>query len=178
MNKPLLSRLLLVIGVPTLYALFVRYFFGLGSVSELYTVKSVTFLFLMPTVIGALTVYLSSPEKAASLAYRILMPWAPVFVFFAATMLLSMEGWICWFMVMPLFLFTASIGGLIGGYLKKRSNDGKAYASLFALMPFLAAPLESLVEAIPGTYEAYTCIDIRSTPERIWDNVTRVAEIP
>jgi hypothetical protein len=178
MNKPLLTRLLLVVGVPTLYALLVRYFFGLGSVSELYTVMSVTFLFLMPMVIGALAVYLSSPDKGASLAYRILIPWVPVFVFFAATMLLSMEGWICWIMVMPLFLFTASVGGLLGGYLKKKVHDGKAYVSVLALSPFLVAPVENMIGAIPGTYEAYTCIDIRSTPERIWDNVTRVREIP
>jgi hypothetical protein len=178
MNKPLATRIALVLGVPVLYALAIRYFFGLSQVSELYSVMTITFLFLMPTVVGALTVYFSSPENIKNLAYRILAPWAPVIIFFIATIALSWEGWICWIMVMPLFLVAASIGGLVAGYLKTRPRDGKALVSVLALSPLLVAPLESLVEAIPGTYEAYTSIDIRSTPDRIWDNVTRVGEIP
>lgn len=178
MNKSMALRLFLVLGVPVLYALGVRYFFGLSSTSELYSVMSVTFLFLMPTVIGALTVYLSSPQRANGLVYRLLVPWVPVLLFFALTIALSWEGWICWIMVMPLFLAAASLGGLIGGYLRNRTGDGKTYVSLMALTPFLLSPLESMTGSSPASFEAYTFIDIRATPERIWDNVTRVREIP
>ena len=178
MNKSLATRIALVLAVPVLYALAIRYLFGLSPVSELYSVMSITFLFLMPTVVGALTVYLSSIDNVRSLAYRILAPWAPILIFFIATIALSWEGWICWIMVLPLFLFAASIGGLVAGYIKMSSRDGKALVSILALSPLMVAPLENMIGSIPGTYEAYTCIDIRSTPDRIWDNVTRVSEIP
>jgi hypothetical protein len=169
MNKPLATRIALVLAVPVLYALVIRYFFALSIVSELYSVMSITFLFLMPTVVGALTVYLSSIDNVRSLAYRILAPWASVLVFFIATIALSWEGWICWIMVLPLFLVAASIGGLVAGYFRMGSRDGKALVSVLALSPLMVAPLENMIGAIPGTYQAYTCIDIRSTPERIWD---------
>lgn len=34
------------------------------------------------------------------------------------------------------------------------------------------------IEKIPATYKAYTYIDIDAPTEKIWDNVTRVKEIP
>jgi hypothetical protein len=34
-----------------------------------------------------------------------------------------------------------------------------------------------MIGSIPGTYEAYTYIDIDAPTEKIWDNVTRVREI-
>ncbi|GLU43607.1 hypothetical protein Musp01_12310 [Muricauda sp. NBRC 101325] len=39
-------------------------------------------------------------------------------------------------------------------------------------------PLESVMEKISSTYQAYTYIDINAPSEKIWDNVTRVKEIP
>ena len=35
-----------------------------------------------------------------------------------------------------------------------------------------------MIETIPGTYKAYTYIDINAPVEKIWNNVTRVKEIP
>ena len=37
--------------------------------------------------------------------------------------------------------------------------------------------VEQLIEKIPGTYKAYTYIDIHSNTEKIWKNVTRVKTI-
>ena len=178
MNKSSLPRLLLVILIPTLYALVLRFFFGIETWRDLFTVMSVSFLFCLPTIVGALAVYYSSVEQARRPAYRIFAPWIPVMLFFVITLALSWEGWACWIMVLPLFLGAASIGGLIGAHFKLRKKDDKLYMSILVLLPFLLAPLERMVGAIPGTYRAYTYIDINSTPGKIWENVTRVKEIP
>lgn len=164
------------VGVPVLYALFLRFFFGINDWKELFSVMSVTFLFCLPTIIGVLTIHFSAEEKVRRLAYRLLMPWVPVFVFFVLTLAFAWEGWACWLMALPLFLVAASVGGLIGGYLKLRKND-KAYISVLALLPFFLSPAEQFIGSIPGTYEAYTFIDINAPADRIWSNVTRVKEI-
>lgn len=169
---------LIAIGIPTLYAVVLRLFFGIDNWNELFSVMSVTFLFLLPTIVGALTVYLSCTEKAKSIAYRIFTPWIPVFLFLIITLALAIEGWACWLMILPIFLIAASIGGLLGGYLKIRKRNDRLNISLLVLLPLLIGPIESMIETIPGTYKAYTYIDINAPAEKIWDNVTRVKEIP
>ncbi|MCZ2355987.1 MAG: hypothetical protein LC115_04740 [Bacteroidia bacterium] len=169
---------LIAIGIPTLYAVILRLFFGIDTWNDLFSVMSVTFLFLLPTIVGALTVYLSAPEKAKSIAYRIFAPWIPVFLFLIITLALAIEGWACWLMILPVFLIAASIGGLIGGYLKTKKANNRLNISILVFLPFLIGPIESLIDTIPGTYKAYTYIDIDAPAEKIWDNVTRVKEIP
>jgi len=172
------NNTLIAIGIPTLYAVVLRLLFGIDNWNELFSVMSVTFLFLLPTIVGTLTVYLSSFEKAKSVAYRIFTPWIPVFLFLVITLALAIEGWACWLMIFPVFLVAASIGGLLGGYLKIRKGNDRLNISLLVLMPFLIGPIESMIEKIPGTYKANTYIDIDAPTEKIWDNVTRVKEIP
>lgn len=178
MEKSILKRTLLIIGIPTLYAVLLRLFFGVETWRDLYSVMSISFLFCLPTIVGALTVYFSSVDKVRKFAYRFFIPWIPILIFFVLTLALAWEGWACWIMVLPLFLIAASIGGLIGGSFKLRKKDNKIYISVLTLLPIFIAPVEQIVGAIPGTYEAYTYIDINSTADKIWDNVTRVREIP
>jgi len=172
------KKTLLVLGVPTLYAVIVRLFFGVHAWSDLFSVMSLSFLLLLPTIVGALTVCLSSPQQAGSVVYRIFAPWISVLLFFALTMILALEGWACWVMILPIFLIASSIGGFIGGYLKSRGASKKMSVSVLVFVPFMLAPLESSIERTPAVYYATTYIDISAPAEKIWDNVTRVQEIP
>lgn len=179
MNKKIKSTII-AIGIPVVYAILVRMVFGmrLKTWDDYFQVMSTTFLFLLPTIIGALTVYLSSQEKAKSIAYRIFTPWVPVLLFLFLTLAWGIEGWACWIMILPVFLLAASIGGLFGGYLKTYKKNDRLNISLLVLLPFLVGPIESIIETIPATYKAYTYIDIDAPAEKIWNNVTRVKEIP
>lgn len=179
MNRKI-KNYLIVIGIPVIYAILIRIIFGLKlkTWNDLFEVMSVTFLFLLPTIIGTLTVYLSSQKKAKSIAYRIFTPWIPIFLFLILTLAWGIEGWACWIMILPVFLLTASIGGIFGGYLKTHRKNDRLNISILVLLPFLIGPIESLIGTIPGTYKAYTYIDINAPVEKIWDNVTRVKEIP
>lgn len=172
-----LKRILIIIGIPTLYGILLRILFGVDSWDSLFSVMSVTFLFCLPTIIGALTVYFSSIEKVKKFSYRFFVPWIPIFAFFLITLMVSLEGWACWLMALPLFLLAASVGGLIGGYFKLKKRDNKVYVSLLVFLPFFISPIEKLVGEIPGTYKVDTYIDINAPAETIWDKVIRVKEI-
>lgn len=176
MNKKL-KNLLLVVIVPTLYAILLRLLFGIQELEEILGVMTITFLFCLPTILGILTVYFSDIEKVEKLSYRLFMPWVPIILFLVVTLFLAIEGWACWIMILPVFFVAASIGGLIGGYLKLKKPNDKLNLSFFVLLPFLLAPLENLIQSIPATYQAHTYIDIKADPDNIWDNVTKVAEI-
>jgi len=177
MKKSKLKTLLIAIAIPTLYAVTLRVIFGIKTWDELFGVMTVTFLFLLPTTVGALTVYLSSEENAKKHSYQVFAPWLPIFLFLVITIALEIEGWACWLMILPLFLIASTIGGFIGAYLKLRRRNDKLNISILVLLPFIFSPIESLIETIPGTYKAYTYIDINAPAEKIWDNVTSVKEI-
>ncbi|WP_212001576.1 DUF2029 domain-containing protein [Chitinophaga sp. HK235] len=167
-----------IIAIPLLFGLSLRFIFGLNSVEAIYSVMGLSFLFLVPFGIGALTIYLSSKENASRRAYRVFMPWAPIGAFFLLTLLLGWEGWACWLMVLPLFLLAASLGGKVAARYKLRDrNRERIYVSLIALLPLVVSPAEQLIKKIPGQYRAYTYIDIHASKENIWKNVTRVSEI-
>ena len=173
------KRLSLALGLPVLFAFVVRFIFGVDSWSSLFSVMTLSFLLLLPSGIGALTIYFSKTENVRSRAYQIFMPWCPVFAFFVLTLMLSTEGWACWIMALPLFMLGASLGGLIAGYFKVKGSNEKENlsVSVLVLLPFLCSPLEQLIATIPGTYQAYTYIDIQASKFTIWNNVTSVKAI-
>ena len=174
-----IKRILLVVGIPVIAALFIRYVFGLSDWKSLWGVMTFTFFASLPYVVGILSIYFSNIERVKSLAYRIFIPWVPIFLFFVITLAIAIEGWACWIMVLPLFLIFASLGGLTAGYfkLKKSRQANHLHISLAVLLPFFIAPVENMIGKIPGFYQAYTFIDINSSKEKIWSNVTRVREI-
>jgi len=177
MDKKKLKTYLIVIAIPTIYALLLRLFFGVATWKELFSVMSVTFLVFLPFIVGVLAIYFSDIEKVKNIPYRIFVPWIPIFFFFLITLALAIEGWACWIMVLPFFLVAASIGGLISAYYKLKKSESKVYISLLVLLPLLLSPIESIIGKIPGTYKAYTYIDIKAPADKIWKNVTRVQEI-
>ncbi|MEY4931407.1 MAG: hypothetical protein RI909_2131 [Bacteroidota bacterium] len=177
MINPKLLTLLKVIAIPTAYAIILRLIFGVSTWKELFFVMSLSFLFCLPTAVGALAIYFSNVEQVRKLWYRVFMPWIPVFVFLIITLAVALEGWACWLMVLPLFLIAASLGGLLGGYFKMKKQSANLSISVLALLPLFMSPIEAMVGSIPGTYQAYTFIDINAPADVIWSNVTRVREI-
>ena len=69
-----LRKAFIIFGIPTIYAVVIRLIFGSEPWNEFFQVMSVVFLFILPVILGCLTVYLSDEEDAQKTAYRILAP--------------------------------------------------------------------------------------------------------
>ena len=179
MNQQRIIKLLFIIGIPIAALFLSSVIFKIDLFRDFFSVLSMSFIFLIPFGAGALTVYLSSIEKATSTVYRIFLPWIPILIFFVLTLLIAFEGWACWLIALPIFLISASIGGYLGGYLKVRKSKktGQINISLFILIPFVLSPIERMIKVIPGQYKAYTSIDVHSSADKIWSNITSVREI-
>jgi len=169
----------IIIAIAVLFGLIMRLLFDIDSWRSLYQVMSLSFLFLVPFAIGAITIYFSSIEKVRKINYRIFMPWVPILSLLTVTIALTVEGWACWLMALPIFLIAASLGGLAAGHFKlKKNKNENTYVSLLVLLPLFISPIEQAIGSIPGKYEAYTYIDIHAANRgKIWDNVTRVKQI-
>jgi len=173
MNQQKFFSIVKIIAIPLVYALLLRTVFGESTWSGVFSMMSKTFLFLLPSIVGALTVYFSKEAHARRWTYRIFVPWLPIVGFFIITLLFAIEGWPCLLMILPIFLLAASIGGIMKG----KKKDNKVYLSILVLLPLFVSPLESLLGAETTSYKAYTFIDIQAPAEKIWDEVTRVREI-
>jgi len=164
--------------IPVVFALISRALFSLAELNDFFVLMNTGFIFFVPFALGALTINLSPIEKVKSRAYRLCMPWLPIFIFFVVTTLLNIEGWACWIMIMPVFLIAASIGGEVAGFFKiEKHKNEKMYISFILLLPLFISPIEQHIAKIPGRYKADTHIDIHASKEQIWKNVTRVREI-
>ncbi|WPU93003.1 hypothetical protein SNE25_27145 [Mucilaginibacter sabulilitoris] len=171
-------RVTLAIFAAVAFAFIVRYLFAIDSLSALYSVMTVTFLLCLPFGVGYLTVYICKDETVEYSAAAFFVPFIPIFIFFFATLLIKVEGMACWIMIMPIFLILAGLGGITARYIKfKKRDKNKTFVYIVLLLPFFLSPIEKMIGAIPGTYKAYTEIDIRASKEQIWKNVTRVRAI-
>ena len=103
MYQQKLLTTLKIIAIPTIYALLLRFVFGVSTWRGLFTMMSTTFLFLLPFIVGALTVYLSDREKVQKLSYRFFAPWLPIFGFLIITLIFAIEGLPCLLMILPIF---------------------------------------------------------------------------
>lgn len=172
------KRLLKIIGLPLLFAFIARFIFNVKTWESAFTLMSLTFLFMVPSAIGAITIYFSSIEKVRSYSYRFFMPWVPISIFMVLTLFFSIEGWACWLMIMPVFLIAASLGGLLAGHYKiKRHDKERMYLSILVLLPLFLSPIEQWIGSVNNQYEAYTYIDLHADKAKIWQNVTRVRAI-
>lgn len=160
--------------VGLVYGLIGRLLFGFESFETVFGIMTVSFIFFVPLVIGALAVLWrrSEPSWGTAVAF----PWVPVVLTIAATLLLAWEGLICAIVWVPVSLVCASIGGLIGKAVRSsRSPRGMAFA--LAALPVVFAPIEN---QMPNPVAARTVLDsivIEADAQAVWREIREVRPI-
>jgi hypothetical protein len=171
------KTLLYLVGIPVAYPLVLRLLYKVPRLEGVFTLMSISFLFVVPFIVGTLTTYLASENFTNTKLKAVFLPWIPILIFFFVTFLFAIEGWPCLLMIAPIFLIAASIGGSFGIKLRKRDKSNRLQLSALTILPFLISPVEQMIGAQTSEYKAYTYIDIKAPAEKIWSNVTRVREI-
>jgi hypothetical protein len=161
----------MVIGVAvgTVYGIVARLMQLWPMFGGPYAAMTIAFLFLVPLVIGYLTVY---PVVDPSWTFRLLAPWIPISLSVLVAWLVGWEGTICVVMGLPLLLILASIGGLLGARAGKRAG-----AIAAALLPFVLSPLEHLLPIPTSNRRVETEIAIGATPAAVWSQIIEVPTI-
>lgn len=153
------------------YGILTRFITETQRFGSVFAVMTLSFLFLVPVVIGYLTV---RPHPQPSWAYRLLAPWLPTVLSVAVCFAVGWEGTICIVMGLPILLIFSSLGGVLGGLTSIRGPAGAASAML---VPFLVAPLEQRVPRPEMLHEVHTSIPIRATPAAVWAEIIEVPTI-
>ena len=104
------------VGLGILYGLFCRVMFHGGAAAvrdsvsavwfELFTIMSISFMFLVPAALGFIVVWFERGERRW--ARMLFGPWISALIMTLCTVALQLEGWICVIMALPPILFMAS----------------------------------------------------------------------
>ena len=141
-----------------------------------FKLMTLAYLFIVPIVIGAMTVFFGELKRKRSWWYRIFMPWAPIGLIAAILISLKWEGAICVIMILPSYLLMSSLGGVLYGLVRDmRGNQigGFALAGLL-LLPFLIGPIESRTSQETEYRKVHTAIDIDAPNTAVWPEIIEV----
>ena len=161
-----------VVGVA--YGLLARLVFGVDAFSGLFEVMSLTFIVLVPAVIGGLAVLWHEPEVDWWAA--LVFPWVPTLLTIVCTLALAWEGLICAIVWVPISMVCASVGGLIAKAVR-RSRSARPMAFALAALPVVFAPVEA---QFPDPVRLQTVSDtvvIEADAGAVWREIREVRPI-
>lgn len=165
---------LLIIGIAIGigYGLWTRITFGAAA-----TLASITYLFIIPTILGIVPLMFADDEQLKSYKNIIFIPWLTVATFFLSMFLVGLEEMICLLVLAGPFFILGTIGAFVYSLVQinKRKRKGKLLTLL--ILPFLFAPLEELIKSPSQTFKIENDVVISATAETIWQNIVEVKTI-
>lgn len=152
-------------------------FLAMLLVQSVHKGVSITYIFILPILLGAIPVLLSTKEQLQSYTSYLLFPWAIVFTFFILVWAAGFEGMICLIIIVAPFLLLGSLGAFIFRLikLKRQGNGTKLYLSLF--LPLIVLLVESNFQAKDQIHTVSTSIEIQASKQNVWNNVKNVRNI-
>ena len=160
----------IVIGIA--YGLVTRLVFGHKA-----TLASVTYLFIIPTILGIIPLMFADNDKLKSYKNIIFIPWLTVATFFLTLFLFGIEDFFCLFVLAAPFFILGTIGALIYRIVQINRQKNKGKLLTLVLIPFLFAPLEQYINSPSDIYNIKSEVIIDATPVNIWNNIVEVQTI-
>ena len=103
---PILAGALLGVALRLLFS---------GRAGDAYTAMSAGFIYFVPGIVGAVTVYLAERKERRSWGYYVAAPILANLLFVLGTMAILVEGIICAVIIAPLFAILGAVGGIAMG---------------------------------------------------------------
>jgi hypothetical protein len=138
------------------------------------------FVFILPLVLGFLTVISASDRQRRSAAYCTLAPLGTIALSLLVALLVGWEGTICLIMAAVIYAPLASVGGLVTFLVLKATQKKQVHSSVVAsllLLPVASAWVESQLELPRAHEQVNTQIEIAAPPSIIWQEIIRVRPI-
>ena len=135
------------------------------------------FIFGVPILVGALTVYLAERVRRRSFTYYLSAGGWSVILFVLGTLLVLIEGLICAILILPLFSLFGALGGLLMGLICRYTMRPKNGLLGLTCLPVFLALLESSVSHQHVFDSVSRTVEIHATPEQIWTHLLHAPDI-
>ena len=140
-----------------------------------YDIYSITFIWLLPIVVGVIPILFSRKEVLESRWKQFSFPFFSVLLFFLFALSSGLEDWLCILIIAFPFLIGAGIVGLLLGAIIKKYKSNNLYSIL--LLPLVLSPLEMHLSNHYETFYVQSEININASNISVWDNIIEVPEI-
>lgn len=146
---------------------------------EIFEFVSLAMILGMPITVGVVTMFFASPEQAARLSYELFYPWLSVIGWSVISLIFAWETLICIAMLTPLYLVLASLGGLIGGHVRRKycNTTNRGVVSCFAVLPFLIVLAEIPITKPTLRNTVTTSVYIDAPVDEVWSSLPNVEAI-
>jgi len=154
-----------------------RIIFGLNFRGDFADLFSITFVWLLPIIVGLTPLMFSTKEDLNRIGVRISKPVLSVLTFFILCYWTGHEDIICILIISIPFLIVAGISGVfLGGLiLRYRKRSGILYSVFF--IPFLTGIIESNFTTPTENLETTSSIIINADKSEVWKYIVRVDNI-
>jgi hypothetical protein len=188
-------KTLLVVAFGTAYGLFARVTFGF--LEPFLPVFSSSLIGISPFIIGLLTTFLLPLSTVKTKWRAFFFPLLPIMGLAAITLFFNVEGLICWIMATPFLAIPAGLGGLLGFYLRKKTQKkddgedaldknnwidwdkpGNPQLAFFLLLPFCTGFLEGKMENEMLFIEQKETIRIKTPVGDVWQGLRSDFSLP
>ena len=143
-----------------------------GSAGSNWSPMVGSFIYLMPVVVGMVTVYLAERQRRRSWGYYLGAAAAATSLVVLGSLLVFIEGMICAIVIVPMFAVMGAIGGLVMGLACRLTNWPKPLLCAMGVMPLL---LGAFGDALPTPEDNFGTIEHRlhidAPPATVWRQI-------
>ncbi|MFT3806112.1 hypothetical protein [Arenimonas sp.] len=139
-------------------------------------VMSAAFLIGTPFVLGSITVF-ACRHITQSWLFYIFGPWIAVVLMLAGCAVALLEGSICLVMMAPLFLFVASLGGVLTGAAMHFVRRRRSTLMSIVVLPFLIMMGEERVPMPEHNSVLVSSVVIDAEPRTVWEQIVSARAI-
>jgi hypothetical protein len=143
-------------------------------------IVSISFIFFMPAVMGAITVWFATPIQRKSKSFALHAPWLSVLSAFLVFSVFQLETFVCLAILSPAFLLAASTGGVFAAWVRRRhesQREGGPTVVCLMFLPFAVGGLETLLPVQTEHRIVRTVIEVGAPSDRVWTNILNVPDI-
>lgn len=138
---------------------------------------SISYIFVLPIILGAIPVLFSTKEQLRSYLTYLLLPWLIVITFFGLAMLAGFEGMLCLIVIVGPFLILGSLGAFIFRLIKLKNEHIKTPLYCSLLLPFIVLIIEANFKTKDQFNKVVTTMEVNADQLKIWNNIKNVRNI-
>ncbi len=135
------------------------------------------FIFLAPVLVGMVTVYLAERRQRRSWNYYFYAPAMATMLFVIGTLLILIEGWICAIVIIPMFCVLGAAGGLLMGFICRKTNWPKPTLYSFAALPLALAMFGDRLPVHSDVGMIERSILVNAPPASVWRQLNDIQGI-
>ena len=148
-----------------------------GKAGAAYAPMMASFIYPVPVLVGAVTVYLAERKRRRGWAYYFSAGFIANALFVLGTLVVMIEGLICAILIVPLFGILGGFGGLAMGAICRWTNWPRHAIYSVAALPLLLGGLEQHLPLPERLHTVQLSRQIEASPAQVWAQLHETRDI-